>query len=170
MVQTKDVNYSRWRKGEWGDLWRTSKESSFVAVSVCVSHWPPPYCHVLLWTMREFNSCDDVVHSTRLDYPLSPLRGNISFYMCLRVCDLGGCATVSQPGSLWQCRFIFRWNECLMFMCHLTVPRLYRPFKFLTKSQMKAQRHSDLCSLLIQSAFASFGKLITRILLTVERK
>lgn len=36
---------------------------------------------------REFNSCDDVVHSTHLDYPLSPLHSIISFlFFLLRLC------------------------------------------------------------------------------------
>lgn len=82
-----------------------------MSVSVChpLTH---PYCHVLFWMKREFNSCDDVVHSTRLDYPLSPLHSIISFFMYFHVClcvrDLGGCATMSHPGSLWQCKFLFR--------------------------------------------------------------
>lgn len=45
-----------------------------------------PHCHVLFWMKREFNSCDDVVHSTRLDYPLSPLHSIISIFMYLSAC------------------------------------------------------------------------------------
>lgn len=86
-------------------LWdRKSKESSFVVMSVCVH----PCCHVLFWTRREFNSCEDVVHSTRLDYPLSPLPSIISFFMYLHVClcvcvilvDVLKCPTQGHCGSV----------------------------------------------------------------------
>lgn len=44
------------------------------------------------------------------------------------------------------------------------------PFKFLTKSQMKAKQLSDLCSLSARSAFACFGELIAHILFTSGKK
>lgn len=40
------------------------------------------------------------------------------------------------------------------------------PFKFLTKSQMKAKQLPDLCSLSTRSVFPCFGELIAHILLT----
>ena len=143
-------------------------EAKRAALWPCVCHpLTHPSCHVLFWMKREFNSCDYVVHSTRLDYPLSPLHSIISFFLCtcVCVCDLGGCAMLSHPGSLLQC--FIQTNESLLFTCDSTALKL-RPFKFLTKSKMKAKHHSDLCSLLMQTAFASLGKLITHILICLQ--
>lgn len=124
---------------------------------------------------REFNSCDDVVHSTHLDYPLSPLHSIISFFfmishvcVCMRPCvcvcahahtHARACAKVSQGQCSSEGLFSDKWTSHIV--CNLTAATL-RPFTFLTKSGKKAQQHSDLCSLLIQSAATSFRKLIAR--------
>lgn len=146
--------FVRWKK----------REQLYGFVHVC-QPLALPHCHVLFWIKRECNSCDDVVHSTRLDYPLSPLHSIISFFMYLRACVCVIWVDVPQcphPGSLEQRRFLFRQMNvscsCATWQC-----RSSGPFKLLTKSQMKAKQHSDLGSLLVQSAFASFGKLITHV-------
>lgn len=94
---------------------------------------PPalPHCHVLFWMRREFNSCDDVVHSTHLDYPLSPLHSIISFlfffllrlcvhaFVCLCVSDL---SVLSRAAGAAQFVFIYLILNSDKWMSHVRVP------------------------------------------------
>lgn len=111
-------------EGKGVNLCDRRKESSFVCQPLAF-----PHCHVLFWMRREFNSCDDVVHSTHLDYPLSPLHSIISFFLrcgCMRqcVCVCVCVNQVSNPGLPGVILFFFwllfislqiQTNECVMF-------------------------------------------------------
>lgn len=123
-----------------------------------------PHCHVLFWMRREFNSCDDVVHSTHLDYPLSPLHSIISFFSTLCAC-IRQCVCVnrvSHPGLpqlffyyLFRSKFRQMNVSCLRAPLNCRTNPRWRQNSSLTSAALFFFK----CNLLVRL----FGELITRV-------